>query len=96
MLHDFDNNGLWNEETVLRLYGLLQDDTPAELATPEKKKHVWDTVRTMIDTDNDHQISRDEWMLFCNTGGQLPDLGTGPVCLQERGGERRGAEGTFF
>jgi len=88
-LHDFDASGFWSKDEILRFYGLLQDDCAPEIAHPDNQQRVLNTVLGLMDYDENGEVSREEWMRFCNEQGDiydggkgadwgLPDLGTGP------------------
>jgi hypothetical protein len=75
-LHDFDQNGYWDEVEVQTTYGLYDKsniDTPQE-----KRDEVVHEVMLLIDRDGDGAITRQEWLDFIVAGGELPDFGVGP------------------
>ncbi|KAA8915519.1 hypothetical protein TRICI_002324 [Trichomonascus ciferrii] len=88
-LHDSDGSKTWTDNDILNLYGLLKDrvvgdgsglgkaDQNAEI-TEETKDFVLKTVLGMVDADNDGVITLDEWRVFTDKGGELPDFGLGP------------------
>jgi hypothetical protein len=72
-LHDFNADGHWNADEILRTYGLMDESTKD---VPEhKKKEVVATIMRLMDYDNNGQISKAEWMRFNAEGGELPDFG---------------------
>lgn len=88
-LHDSDNSKTWTTNDILNLYGLLKDrvvgdgsglgstDQNIEI-TEDTKNFVLKTVLGMMDTDGDGVVSLDEWRIFTDKGGELPDFGLGP------------------
>ncbi|ANB15852.1 Ssp120p [Sugiyamaella lignohabitans] len=88
-LHDSDGSKTWTSNDILNLYGLLNDKVvgdgtgmgkheETENIPQSTKDHVLKTVLGMIDTDNDGIISLEEWRIFTERGGELPDFGLGP------------------
>lgn len=72
-LHDYDNNGYWAPEEILRTYG-LEDESTKDVSA-EKRKDVVREVLRLVDYDHDGLINRPEWMMFNANGGRLPDFG---------------------
>jgi hypothetical protein len=75
-LHDYDENGHWDEEEVLKTYGMM--DESALNVTKESRDKIVVDVFALIDKDQNRQISREEWIRFSAQGGILPDFGLGP------------------
>lgn len=75
-LHDYNSDGSWQVDEVMRTYGLMDDshkDTPQD-----KKIEIARKVMELIDSDGDGLISRAEWDDYIDAGETLPDMGTGP------------------
>ncbi|KAH6851156.1 putative calcium ion binding protein [Chaetomium sp. MPI-CAGE-AT-0009] len=76
-LHDFDGNGNWEGEEILRTYGLM-DESNKDVPEARRAQIVQEIMR-LIDANRDGRISRDEFVRFIETNGKtLPDMGTGP------------------
>ncbi|KAK4122780.1 putative calcium ion binding protein [Parathielavia appendiculata] len=76
-LHDFDADGIWAADEILRTYGLM-DESNKNVAEGRKDEIVRE-IQTLLDRDNDGRISRDEFVHFIDVEGRtLPDMGTGP------------------
>lgn len=78
-LHDFDSNGFWDHQEILKLYG-AEDPDPAHAAMSQSKKdEIIREITKIMDTNNNDIIEREEFMAFVNDKkGTLPDFGTGP------------------
>lgn len=76
VLHDYDSDGLWQRDEIMRTYGLM-DESNRDMPQ-EKKDGVVRQLMDMLDTSGDGSVSRTEWEQFTSQGGLLPDLGTGP------------------
>ncbi|TGJ87200.1 hypothetical protein E0Z10_g1534 [Xylaria hypoxylon] len=75
-LHDFNSNGRWEVDEILRTYGLMDDsnkDVPLS-----KRDEYQRQLLNLLDTNGDGLVSRNEFMSFIASGKALPDLGTGP------------------
>lgn len=88
-LHDLQSKGKWNSDDLLYLYGLTRDSVVGdgsgmgshdheESITPEVKKRVLNKLLTILDANSDGEVTKEEWILFSQHGGHLPDLGLGP------------------
>lgn len=77
MLHDFDADGSWEADEILRTYGLMDESNKD--VTPERRDEIVREIMRLIDTDGDGRVGRDEFVHFIEAAGQtLPDMGTGP------------------
>ncbi|GAB1313524.1 Calcium ion binding protein [Madurella fahalii] len=77
MLHDFDADGSWEAQEILRTYGLMDESN--KHVTQERKDEIVREIMGLIDTNRDDLISRDEFVHFIEVAGKtLPDMGTGP------------------
>lgn len=75
-LHDYNGDGIWQEEELRRTYGLMDPsnkDMPAE-----RKTQVVRELMGLLDHNRDGVITRAEWAEFVAQGKTLPDMGTGP------------------
>jgi len=75
-LHDFNSDGVWQPEELLRTYGLFDKsnkDVPAE-----KRATILKELLRLLDRNGDEEVSRDELATFLAEGKTLPDMGTGP------------------
>lgn len=75
-LHDFNSNGQWEAEEILRTYGLFDDSN--KHFTEERKSEIVREVLSLADNKKDGVITKDEFEVFLLEGGTLPDVGTGP------------------
>jgi hypothetical protein len=75
-LHDYNSDGFWHGDEVLRTYGLM--DVSNKDVSLEKRSEVVHEIMTLVDADGDGSISRAEFADFMAAGKTLPDLGTGP------------------
>ena len=57
------------------IYGVTNNKEQDNDVPPEKVKEIRDTVFNLIDSDRDSRITRDEWITFKSSGGELPDFG---------------------
>ncbi|KAI8634460.1 putative secretory pathway protein Ssp120 [Xylariaceae sp. FL1651] len=75
-LHDFNGNGRWEVDEMLRTYGLMDEsnkDVPIAVQDEHRRR-----LLQLLDRNNDGIVSHDEFIAFISGGGTLPDLGTGP------------------
>ncbi|KAI1330592.1 putative secretory pathway protein Ssp120 [Xylariaceae sp. FL0255] len=75
-IHDYNGNGRWESDEMLRTYGLM-DESNKDITTTARegfRKQLLD----LLDKNNDGIVSRNEFSDFISNGGELPDLGTGP------------------
>lgn len=75
-LHDFDSDGQWEAEEILRTYGLM-DESNKDVPQARRDEIAAEALR-LLDTNNDNSVSREEWHAFIASGKTLPDMGTGP------------------
>ncbi|KAI0809523.1 putative secretory pathway protein Ssp120 [Xylaria sp. FL0064] len=75
-LHDFNGNGRWEAEEMLRTYGLM-DESNSDVP-PAKRDEYRRQLLNLLDRNGDGFVSRDEFTALLANGGTLPDLGTGP------------------
>uniref|UniRef100_A0A060TIM6 ARAD1D39556p n=1 Tax=Blastobotrys adeninivorans TaxID=409370 RepID=A0A060TIM6_BLAAD len=88
-LHDSDGSKTWTRNDILNLYGLLRDKVVGDGSgvgdnkvtkeiTEQTRDQVVNDVLRLIDLNGDGVISMEEWRIFTNKGGELPDFGLGP------------------
>ncbi|KAL2196009.1 putative calcium ion binding protein [Corynascus similis CBS 632.67] len=76
-LHDFDGDGNWNSEEILRTYGLMDESNKG--VTDDRKAEIVRAIAQLFDTNRDGLITRDEFVHVIEVEGKtLPDMGTGP------------------
>ncbi|KAI0876548.1 putative secretory pathway protein Ssp120 [Hypoxylon argillaceum] len=75
-LHDFNGNGRWEVDEILRTYGLM-DESNKDIPLTKRDEYQLQ-LSNLLDHNGDGFISRNEFTAFIATGGTLPDLGTGP------------------
>ena len=75
-LHDYNSDGIWHGDELLRTYGLM--DESAKNITSERRDQILNELLTLLDTNGDGMVTRDEWDEFTASGKTLPDMGTGP------------------
>lgn len=75
-LHDYDADGRWEPEEILRTYGLMDESN--KHVTDDRKSEIIREVLELADQDQDGVISREEFEYLIRFGKTLPDLGTGP------------------
>lgn len=76
ILHDYDSDGFWKGDEMLRTYGLMDESN--KHVTWERKAAILRELDRLMDRDGDGAVSREEWRAFMAEGKTLPDLGTGP------------------
>ncbi|KAL2116493.1 hypothetical protein VTJ04DRAFT_8661 [Mycothermus thermophilus] len=76
-LHDFNGDGNWDAEEIQRTYGLMD---PSNAHVPDDRKAIVSRhVMTLIDSNGDGLVTRDEFVHFIDVEHKtLPDMGTGP------------------
>ncbi|AEO71176.1 uncharacterized protein THITE_2123310 [Thermothielavioides terrestris NRRL 8126] len=76
-LHDFDADGFWEAEEILRTYGLMDESN--KHVTDERKAEIVRDILSLLDSDHDGRVNRDEFVHFIEVEAKtLPDMGTGP------------------
>lgn len=89
VLHDSDNSKTWTRDDILNLYGINKQKTVGDGSgmgtseestdiTPEVQEKVYQSILDLLDRNGDGKISIDEWRMFYDGGGKLPDFGLGP------------------
>lgn len=89
-LHDLQNKGRWSKADILNLYGLARETIVGdgsgmgehtshneEAITQEAKDNVVKTVLSILDKNEDEEITLSEFRDFTHNGGLLPDFGYG-------------------
>lgn len=88
-IHDLNGKGTWDKQDVLNLYGLARDTIVGdgsgmgdhahgqEVISDVAKSHVFKTVLMLVDSDNNGEISQQEFIDFVALGKTLPDFGYG-------------------
>lgn len=85
-MHDLKGADQWDRSDILNLYGIKHETIIGDGSgmgensrevTPEVQNMVVESIFKLLDTDKNGVISRDEWVLFHNNGGELPDFGYG-------------------
>ncbi|OTB00820.1 hypothetical protein M426DRAFT_323934 [Hypoxylon sp. CI-4A] len=76
VLHDYDADGHWEAEEILRTYGLM-DDSNKDVPQSRRDEIERELLR-LLDTDGDGFVTREEFVAFIDSGRTLPDVGTGP------------------
>jgi hypothetical protein len=75
-LHDYDSDGQWTAEELLRTYGL--DDESNATVSSARRDEISAQLLGLLDTDGSGSVSRAEWIAFADDRGEtLPDVGTG-------------------
>ncbi|KAK0626379.1 hypothetical protein B0T14DRAFT_101735 [Immersiella caudata] len=76
-LHDFDSDGKWEPQEILRTYGLMDDSN--KHVSQQRKDEIVREILGLIDANHNGLIERDEFVGFIDEKHQtLPDVGTGP------------------
>ncbi|KAK5660706.1 hypothetical protein OQA88_12071 [Cercophora sp. LCS_1] len=76
-LHDFNGDGDWEPQEILRFYGLMDESN--KHVTQQRKDEIAREILGLIDSNHNGVISRDEFTHFIDVKRQtLPDVGTGP------------------
>ncbi|KAH9896374.1 putative calcium ion binding protein [Xylariomycetidae sp. FL2044] len=75
-LHDYDADGKWEPEEMLRTYGLFDESNAGVPAS--RRDAIQAELLRLLDADGDRSVSRAEFAAFVGSGNTLPDLQTGP------------------
>ncbi|KAL5612073.1 hypothetical protein BROUX41_000375 [Berkeleyomyces rouxiae] len=75
-LHDFNGDGSWQLDELLRLYGLMDESNKD--VSDRRREEIAFHVMEMLDSDSNSEVSRAEFLAFIGKGATLPDMGTGP------------------
>ena len=75
-LHDFDDDGQWQEHEILKTYGM--DDPSAKDVPQDKRDNIVNEIMRLMDTNGNRLIEKEEWLAFTDAGKELPDFGLGP------------------
>jgi hypothetical protein len=75
-LHDFDADGQWEVEEILRTYGLMDESN--QHVSQERRDEIVAEIMRILDGNGDSAVSKEEWEAFIGGGASLPDFGTGP------------------
>ncbi|KAK7756370.1 hypothetical protein SLS62_001596 [Diatrype stigma] len=75
-LHDFDSDGNWEPEEILRTYGLM-DESNKDMPQ-SRRDEVQRALMSLLDANRDGVVTRDELQAFVDSGKALPDMQTGP------------------
>ncbi|KAJ4306746.1 hypothetical protein N0V88_000112 [Collariella sp. IMI 366227] len=76
-LHDFDGDGIWDPEEILRTYGLMDESNKD--VSDVRKFQIASDILELFDTNHDGRINQDEFVRAIEIEGKtLPDMGTGP------------------
>ena len=76
-LHDYNADGHWDAEELLRTYGLFDESN--EHVSQERRDQIVKQLMDLLDASDDGFVSREEFQHFIDLDRKvLPDLGTGP------------------
>ncbi|KAH8678243.1 putative calcium ion binding protein [Xylariales sp. PMI_506] len=75
-LHDYDGDGHWEPSEIGRTYG-LEDESNANILA-SRREEVIQHVLSLLDSNYDGWVSREEFVSYINGGHTLPDMQTGP------------------
>ncbi|KAK3314691.1 hypothetical protein B0H66DRAFT_627390 [Apodospora peruviana] len=76
-LHDFDADGSWEPQEILRTYGLMDDSN--NHVTSERREEIAREIMGLLDYDKDGAVTKEEFVRFIDEEKKtLPDVGTGP------------------
>ncbi|KAI6091031.1 hypothetical protein F4821DRAFT_227321 [Hypoxylon rubiginosum] len=76
VLHDYDADGHWEAEEILRTYGLMDESNKG--VPQSRRDEIERELLQLLDTNKDGFVTRDEFVAFIDGGNTLPDVGTGP------------------
>ncbi|KAI2602333.1 putative calcium ion binding protein [Hypoxylon sp. NC1633] len=75
-LHDYDADGHWEAEEMLRTFGLMDESNKG--VPQSRRNEIERELLRLLDNDKDGFVTRDEFIAFIESGKTLPDMGTGP------------------
>ena len=75
-MHDYDNDGVWEAQEILRTYGLMDESN--KHVTQERKDEIVSEIMKDFDSDHDGRITSQEFQQAISEGKTLHDFGTGP------------------
>ncbi|KAJ9654406.1 hypothetical protein H2198_006568 [Neophaeococcomyces mojaviensis] len=75
-LHDFNNDGVWTDDEVRKMYGM--DDVSLKDTSATAKNNAVRHVFSLFDPEGTNQISREQFLRRIKDGKKLPDFGFGP------------------
>ncbi|KAI0179925.1 putative calcium ion binding protein [Hypoxylon sp. FL1284] len=75
VLHDYDADGHWEAEEMLRTYGLMDESN--KNVPQSRRDEIERQLLLLLDTNKNGFVTRDEFVAFIEAGNTLPDLGTG-------------------
>ncbi|SPO00130.1 related to secretory protein SSP120 [Cephalotrichum gorgonifer] len=75
-LHDFNSDGVWQPEEILRTYGVF-DESNKDLP-PARRDEILAELMALLDPDQDGKVTQKEFVAVMAEGKTLPDVGTGP------------------
>ncbi|KAI9902033.1 hypothetical protein N3K66_003850 [Trichothecium roseum] len=75
-LHDYNSDGKWQGDELLRTYGLYDESNKA--VTQRRRDEILQALLDLLDANRDGHVSKAEWAQFMDDGKTLPDMGTGP------------------
>ncbi|ODV96328.1 hypothetical protein PACTADRAFT_49691 [Pachysolen tannophilus NRRL Y-2460] len=87
-LHDLRNKNSLNSDDILKLYGLYRDEVVgsgngmgshdnSEGISENLKKDVISKILYLMDTNNDGEVSLEEWQQYSKDGKEFPDMNVG-------------------
>ncbi|KAI1404450.1 hypothetical protein F4819DRAFT_124620 [Hypoxylon fuscum] len=76
VLHDYDADGHWESEEILRTYGLMDESNKG--VPQSRRTEIERELLHLLDTNGDGLVTRDEFVAFIEGGKTLPDMNTGP------------------
>ncbi|GMF01058.1 unnamed protein product [Ambrosiozyma monospora] len=88
VLHDTRSIGKLSAFDILRMYGLQRDEVvgkgdgmgshdDTEFVSKELKEKIVNQVLSLMDTNGDGEIDKQEWLAYSSKGGEFPDFGIG-------------------
>ncbi|KAI1777556.1 hypothetical protein F4818DRAFT_317642 [Hypoxylon cercidicola] len=76
VLHDYDADGHWEAEEILRTYGLMDESNKG--VPQSRRDEIERELLQLLDTNKNGLVTRDEFVAFIEGGNTLPDVGMGP------------------